>query len=162
MTTIVASAKLGGMAADTRVTGGQVYYPAPKIFRVGKSLFGTSGHGDMCLAFVHWAKSKSRDPLKLHELIGKEYDRDDISILELNPQGIFRWTGWGFQERVLRDEDAIGSGAGSGLAALQCGASLEDAIRKAMDHDEYTGCHVQVEYLDQPADLTGKGGRRAR
>lgn len=157
MTTIVASIAHGGMAADTRVTGAMVYYPASKLFRVGESIFGTSGHGDMCLAFIHWVKtSPKRDPMKLHELIGKEYDRDDISILELNPSGIFRWTGWGFPEHVLREADAVGSGAQAALEALNCGKGLEESVSRAMNHDEYTGCEVQVLYLDEPGASTKK------
>jgi hypothetical protein len=159
MTTIVCN--LEGMAADTRVTGPLAYYPATKIFRIRDSLFGTAGHGDMCLAFIHWAKAVKRDPLKLHELIGKEYDRDDISILELNPTGIYKWSGWGFPEKVLADTAGVGSGHQAALAVLRAGKTPEEAIRIAMDHDEYTGCDVQVEYL-LPPELLPKRKRKGK
>lgn len=145
MTTIVATLK--GMAADTRVTGPGPFYPATKIFRVGDSLLGTAGHGFMCLAFVDWFKLPRRKPHQLHELIGREYSRDDIDVLELNPSGIYRWNGWGYGEKVLRDHDGIGTGAMAAIEALRRGADLRAAVTAAMGHDEFTGCEVQVEML---------------
>lgn len=156
MTTLVANRE--GMAADTRVTGSNSYYPATKLFRIRDSILGTAGNGFMCLAFVEWFKTAKRNPKDLHELIGKDYDRDDITIMELNPDGIFMWSGWGYGERVLRDSHATGTGGMAALEALRRGASLEDAVTSAMGHDEYTGCEVQVEYL-LPPELKGKRKR---
>ena len=161
MTTIVASTALGGMAADTRVATSGSYYPARKLFRIGESIFGTAGHGDMCLAFIHWVQTPKRDPIKLHELIGKEYEREDISIIELNPSGIFMWSGWGFPEEVLRESHAIGTGGMAALEAIRCGKTLEDSVTAAMGHDEYTGCDIQVEYL-LPPELLPKRKRRGK
>ena len=156
MTTVVASVSQGGISADTRVTGDQSYYPARKVFKVihptfGESIIGTAGHGALCLVFLEWFKSPKRDPFKLHEIIGKDQElRDEISILELNHNGLFYWTGWGYGEQILRDSHAVGSGGAPALEALRRGASLEDAVTSAMGHDEYTGCEVQSEYLTPP------------
>lgn len=148
MTTIAVDLKKGVMAADRRVVTASSYYHADKIFRIGHSLFGTAGNGMQCLAFIEWAKSK-RIPAQLHKLIG-EYDREGIIIAELNPYGIFLWDGWGFPERVRDPFLAVGSGGMAALEAMRHGMSAEDAIKRAMAHDECTGGEVQVCYLDEP------------
>lgn len=150
MTTIVAT--LEGMAADTRVTGVGSFYPAQKIFRIRDSLIGTSGHGDACLAFKEWFERPKRKPEDLHAILGGDINlefRDEIRILEVNPRGIFHWTGWGFGERILAEAYAVGSGGMPALQAIRDGKSLEEAVRAAGGHDEYTGCGVQVEYLSR-------------
>lgn len=157
MTTIVAT--LDGIAADTRVVTGNSYYPARKVFRIGDSIVGTAGDGFMCLAFLEWFKNPKRKPKELHELIGKEYDRNAIEILEVNRDGIYFWTGWGYGEKILRDSHAIGTGGMAALEAIRRGASLEEAVTAAHGHDEYTGEEVQVEYL-LPAELSPKRKRR--
>lgn len=163
MTTVVASVSLGGIAADTRVTGDNSYYPARKVFRIdhpkGESILGTAGHGFMCLAFLEWFKTPKRDPKVLHEIIGKEYDRDGIAVLELNSTGLYAWNGWGYGEQILRDSHAIGSGGQAALEALRCGRSLEDAVTRAFDHDEFSGCEVQVEYLLPPELKSRRRGK---
>jgi len=53
----------------------------------------------------------------------------------------------------------VGSGAQAALEALRCDKGLEESVVRAMDHDEYTGCEVQVMYLDQPG-LPAKRGRK--
>lgn len=151
MTTIVANAE--GMAADYRVTGLGSFYPAQKIFRIRGSLIGTSGHGDACLAFVEWFKRPRRKPEELHAILGGDINlefRDEIRILELNDTGIYHWSGWGFGERILADAYAVGSGGMPALQALRDGKTLEEAVRAAFGHDEYTGCGVQVELLHPP------------
>lgn len=148
MTTIVAT--LEGMAADTRVTGMGSYYPAQKVFRIRGSLIGTSGHGDACLVFKEWFEKPRRKPHELHAMLGGDINiemRDEIRILELNDEGIFHWTGWGFGEKVLLPAYAVGSGGMPALQAIRDGKSLEEAVTAAMGHDEYSGCGVQVEML---------------
>lgn len=160
MTTIVAT--LEGIAADTRVTGSNSYYPARKVFRVGDSILGTAGDGFMCLAFVEWFKNPKRVPKELHELIGKDAEsRNAIDILEVNHEGIFAWNGWGYGEQILRDSHAIGSGGMAALEAIRRGASLVDAVTSAFGHDEYSGGEVQVEYL-VPLELLPKRKRRGK
>lgn len=149
MTTICVDASNGVMAADRRVVTASSFYNADKIFRVGHSLFGTAGSGMQCLAFIEWVKGK-RNPLLLHKLMG-EYDREGIIILELNPLGIFVWDGWGYPERVVNDRFmAVGSGSMAALEAMRHGATAEEAVKRAMAHDESTGGEIQVCYLDEP------------
>lgn len=148
MTTIAVDVRKGVMAADRRVVTHSSYYHADKIFRIGASLFGTAGHGMQCLAFIEWVKGR-RIPGQLHKLMG-EYDREGISIVELNPYGVFLWDGWGFPERVWDQQLAVGSGGMAALEAMRHGLSAEDAVKRAMGHDEATGGEVQVCYLDEP------------
>lgn len=144
------AATLEGMAADRRVVRAGSFYPAQKIFRVRESLFGTAGHGDACLAFLEWVRRARRKPAALHEILGGDINiemRDEIEVLELNPRGIFHWTGWGFPEKILAPHFAIGSGGTAALEALRNGKGLQAAVEAAMGHDEYTGCGVQLELL---------------
>jgi 20S proteasome alpha/beta subunit len=161
MTTIAVDLRAGVMAADRRVVTSSSYYHADKIFRIGASLFGTAGHGMQCLAFIEWLKSR-RIPAQLHKLMG-DYDREGIIIAELNPLGIFIWDGWGFPEKVRDDVIAIGSGGMAALEAMRHGVSAEDAVRRAMAHDECTGGEVQVCYLDEPPlKIKAPNGRRKK
>lgn len=158
MTTVAITRE--AIAADTRVVTGSSFYHAPKIFRVGQSLLGTAGAGFACLAFVEWFKSPRRNPQVLHKIFG-EYDRDDILIAELNPSGIFLWDGWGYPERINDSFYAIGSGAMAALEAMRNGSDPDDAVRRAVAHDENTGSPIQIEYL-LPPGLSPKRKRRGK
>lgn len=158
MTTVAITRE--AMAADTRVVTGGPFYHADKIFRVGNSLLGTAGAGFACLAFVEWFKSPRRNPQVLHKIFG-EYDRDDILIAELNPAGIYLWDGWGFAEKINDSFYAIGSGSMAALEAMRNGLDPDDAVRRAVAHDENTGSPVQIEYL-LPPELSPKKKRRGK
>lgn len=155
MTTVAITRE--AMAADTRVIAGGSFYHANKIFRIGQSLIGTAGDGFACLAFVEWFKSPRRNAQTLHKMFA-EQDRDDILIAELNPSGIYLWNGWGFPERINDPYFAIGSGGMAALEALRNGLDPDDAVRRAMAHDESTGAPVQLEYL-LPPELTKRKRR---
>lgn len=147
MTTIAAN--LECMAADMRVSEDDgSHYPATKIFRIGQSLFGTAGHGGMTLVMVEWLKG-ARSRMALYKQWG-DYDRDEVELLELNPSGLFVWTGWGIPERVHLDRYAIGSGRKAARAAMGKGDDPEAAIKVALEYDIYTAAPVQVEYLLPP------------
>jgi ATP-dependent protease HslVU (ClpYQ) peptidase subunit len=113
------------------------------------------------LAFVEWFRSPKRKPTALHEVLGGSQNvhmRDEISILELAPDGIFYWSGWGYREEILADNYAVGSGGMAALAALRSGKNLEEAVATAIGIDEYTGCEIQVMYLNDPAYKKKRGG----
>lgn len=150
MTTIAAN--LECMAADTRVTcDSQPMYSATKIFRIKDSLFGTAGDAYMTLALLRWLEGP-RDIYQLHTLF-EHADKDEITVLELSPVGLFLWNGWGVPERLLNTSYAIGSGGMPAASALLRGESPEDAIRSSVELDPYTGGRVQVEWLDLPTEL---------
>lgn len=161
MTTIAVSKSEGVMAADTRVVTGGSYYHAAKIFRIGDTLWGTAGAAFPCLAVIEWLKTPKRNPILLHRAFA-DYDRDDVLLVGLGPDGICLLNGWGVCERLLDSEQflAIGSGGMAALEALRSGATAEDAIKRAMTHDEATGGQVQVEYLLPPELLPKRRKRR--
>lgn len=148
MTTIAANHEC--MAADTRVSDENtgMSYPATKIFRVGQSLFGTAGHGSMCLVMIEWLKT-NRNRQTLYKQWA-DYEREQIWILELNPRGLFLWDGWGVPEQVRRKSFAIGSGAKAALALLDKGDTPEEAIKGATNYDFYTAPPVDCEWLLPP------------
>lgn len=136
------------MAADTRVSTGGAHYHAGKIFRIGDSLFGTAGDGDMGLVMVKWLEGpRSRQALYKQ---WADYDRNEVWLIELNPRGLFLWTGWGIPETILDKRFAIGSGQLAALKGMDKGESPEDAVRSAIDYDQYSGAPVQVEWLLPP------------
>jgi ATP-dependent protease HslVU (ClpYQ) peptidase subunit len=136
------------MAADTRVSTGGAHYHANKIFRVGTSLFGTAGDGDMGLVMIDWLKS-ARNRQTLYRQWA-DYERSEVWLIELNPGGICLWTGWGVQERINDERYAIGSGQLAAMTALDKGDLPEDAVRQAARYDQYSGEPIQVEWLLPP------------
>ncbi|WP_214510545.1 proteasome subunit beta [Pseudomonas brassicacearum] len=58
-------------------------------------------------------------------------------------------TGIWKQDLDLDNPDAIGSGAPYALAAMDMGASAEDAVRAAMKRDIYTGGAIGTLVIDQ-------------
>jgi hypothetical protein len=154
MTTIVAN--LECMAADTRVVNEGPMYHAAKIFRVGDSLFGTAGDAFMSLAFLDWLATK-RNVVALRKLFEHE-DKASFVVLELSPEGLRLWNGWGVPEKLFDKAYSIGSGSMSAMNAMRRDNNPEDAVRSTMPLDENTGGEVQVEYL-LPPELKRKRGR---
>lgn len=62
-----------------------------------------------------------------------------------------RKTGIWKQQLDPSNPDAIGSGAAYALAAMDMGASAEDAVRAAMKRDIYTGGKVRTVLIDRAA-----------
>jgi hypothetical protein len=114
-----------------------------KLHRIGQSVFGWSGDAVIALAFVEWLSSARNKPT-LYKLIPEAY-RDDISVLELSPQGLAYWNGWGVRMPLLDATYAIGSGAMAALQALRLNASPQEAVLHAMQLDECSGA------LSEPA-----------
>ena len=147
-----------GIAADTRVVTGGSYWHENKIFRVGNSLLATAGDGFGCLAFLAWYQSPRRNPLELQKQF-VEHDRDSVIIFELNPGGIHAWNGWGYPAKLNDDCYAGGSGGMAALEAMRRGATPEEAVRSAIQHDENSGSPIQVEWL-LPPELLPKRRKR--
>lgn len=146
MTTIAAN--LECMAADTRVSNEGVHWHANKIFRIGDSLFGTAGDGFMCLVMIQWLKGpRSRQALYKQ---WADYERSNLWLLELNKDGLFVWDGWGVPEKLNEKRFAIGSGQQAAMKGLDSGESPEDAVKGAINYDQYSGEPLQVEYLLPP------------
>ena len=152
MTTIACNREC--MAADTRVSTGGAHYHANKIFRIGCSLFGTAGDGSMGLVMVDWLKT-TRNRQRLYKDFA-DYERDEVWLIELNPGGIYLWTGWGLPEKINDQRYAIGSGQLSALTELDSGGTPEAAVSAALHYDQYSGAPLQVEYLLPPELKTRK------
>lgn len=147
MTTIAAN--LECMAADQRCSyESGIYYPATKLFRIGDSIFGCSGHGDMCLVMIEWLKTARNRQILYKQWA--DYDRDQIELLELSPRGLFKWSGWGLPERINASRWAVGSGTVAAVKGMDRGETPEEAVKNAMNYDHYTGETVQVEWLIPP------------
>lgn len=60
-------------------------------------------------------------------------------------------TGIWKQDLELSNPDAIGSGSAYAVAAMDMGASAEDAVRAAMKRDIYTGGTIRTVIIDEGA-----------
>ena len=133
------------MAADTRVTSCDPICHTTKISRIGKSVFGFAGDVMLALHVLKWLGTR-RNPLDLYRLVPESH-RNAVDILELAPDGLFFWNGWGTRMPILDETAAIGSGAMGALQALRLGHSPEEAVLATFPLDEASGGSVQVEHL---------------
>ena len=150
MTTIVCN--LEGMAGDTRVsTEGGAFFHSSKIFRIGNSLFGLCGDAVMGLVMVEWLKTAQRSRNALYKQWTENTERYACELLELRaePYGasLHIWDGWGVPMKLNEKRWAIGSGQVGALAALDGGADLQEAIKRAANYDQYSGAPIQLEML---------------
>ena len=58
-------------------------------------------------------------------------------------------TGIWKQDLELSNPDAIGSGSAYAIAAMDMGASAEDAVRAAMKRDIYTGGTIRSVFINE-------------
>lgn len=140
MTTIAAS--LTEMAADSALVTGGAVATVSKIHRIGKSIFGEAGSGFECLLLIEWLKGK-RDRRALLKM-PDAFERDDVYILELSPDGLALWNGWGIRMPIKDECYAIGSGSMAAMAALKAGANPEEAVKIAAELDENTREPIEV------------------
>lgn len=152
MTTIVAN--LECMAADQRATDdGPPLCHVEKIRRIGDSLFGVAGDCFAALAILEWLEAPRRDRAKLYKMFGDEPGwRYEVMLLELSPSGLALWNGWGLRMPLLDAAYAVGTGGAVALDALENGAAPDEAIRRAMKRDQFSGLfkEPQIEYLLPP------------
>lgn len=155
MTTIAAN--LECMAADQRATSGNPIARIHKIRRIGESLCGISGNISVAFVFLDWLAMAKRDPMRLYRLIPED-SRHEFEILELSPQGLALWDGWGVRVPLLDKFYAVGSGALSAAQAMKRGLPPDEAVSETFSLDEASGGTVDVEYL-LPPELRGKRKR---
>jgi len=140
------------MAADQRMTDAGPMAHVKKIRRVGDCLYGLCGAVSPGLVFFKWFESGKRDLWRLYKMIGED-SRYGFSIIELGPEGLALWDGWGVRIPLLDRTFAVGTGASAALAAMEeYGKTPEDAIRVAIKRDECSGLFTEphVEYLLPP------------
>lgn len=157
--------KDGIMVSDGRVTLGDTVIKdnMVKVFWVNNHLVGGAGRARSISTFVHWLQKQtdytivSNEVGDLVDLVPPVLDDDEgFSALVLTPT----------KQVLLYDGNipidlgndvytSIGSGSVYCLAAMDAGASAEDAVRIAMKRDVYSGGEITVVQLEEePQELT--------
>jgi hypothetical protein len=158
MTTIAARRTPTGMwtiAADTQETregedSGDMKRTCKKLFRFyssrykGEIIVATAGESSPGLAFIEWLRDgRSKFPEWLRER--------DIACLVIAYQDravrLFEYDQFGIPTEIEEQHYAIGTGAIPASVALDMGACVEEAVRRAHKYDPYTGPDVKVEAL---------------
>lgn len=142
------------MAADERITDAGPFAHFTKIERIGVSLFGVCGEVHRARVMLEWLRT-NRNRQQLYKQFYDESERYSFELVELNPGGIYLWSGWGVPVRLNDKFWASGSGAMAAMAVMKMGHSPEDAVKMACQLDEASGPPVQVEYLKQKRKRNG-------
>ena len=157
--------KDGIMVSDGRVTLGDTVIKDDmvKVFCVNNHLVGGAGRARSISTFVHWLQKQtdytivSNEVGDLVDLVPPVLEDDEgFSALVLTPT----------KQVLLYDGNipidlgndvytSIGSGSVYCLAAMDAGASAEDAVKIAMKRDVYSGGEITVVQLEEePEPLT--------
>ena len=123
------------MAADTRVSVGDVCFPGTKIFRIGEAVVGIAGEGIAMMKFMYWAMAG----FQAEALPEVSKDDGEFSALVLNKDGLFAYDDSFWPEKIRRDFHAIGSGGAAALAAMMLGQSAANAVGIACQIDLNSG-----------------------
>lgn len=129
------------MAADSKVTSGNVTYPALKIAAVRGHLVGAAGTNYWIHQLLKWYEKDCRG---FAPKVGKD---DEGDALFLTVDGILVCDSDMVIERVQRDFHAVGSGAQAALSKLMDGATPAEAVQRACEIDNESGGPVQVYHL---------------
>ena len=135
MTTIVADARTGTMVSESKVTAGDVWFPATKIVRHKDELIGCAGEAHMEEAWLNWYQNGRK---------GKPPSDEDLAILILRKTGLIYVDTNSTEILVTRAFHAIGSGAPAALGAMLSGKSAEEAVAIAILVDPNSGGDIQV------------------
>lgn len=147
MTTIAANLEM--ISADQRMTSGNAPARMRKIRRIGECIYAGAGNVDLIFVFLAWLDAPKKDPLRLYRLVPEDY-RSEFEILELSPQGLALWNGWGVKVPLLDKYYAIGSGNLSAMQAMKRGLPPDEAVSETFSLDECSGGTVESEYLLPP------------
>ena len=146
MTTIAAT--LDGLAGDRMVwvESKSAWYPAKKIRRTAKAIFGAAGHAGDCTRFLDWAEAGF--PEKKRPKWEETGGEDVAWLLMVTEEGIFVMSNDDpYPEQVADGFYAIGSGGKAATAALMCGKTLPEAMEIAAQIDPYTRAPFDIEWL---------------
>lgn len=147
MTTIAAN--LECIAADQRMTSGNAPARIHKIRRIKDSLYAGAGNVSLAVVFLDWLAAPKQDPMRLYRMIPEDC-RHEFEVLELSPDGLALWDGWGVRVPLLDKFYAIGSGGLSAMQAMKRGLSPEESVSETFSIDECSGGTVETEYLLPP------------
>lgn len=132
MTTIVYDGKT--IACDSRVSGNYTFDRIKKLHRVGNLVFGTCGRVSSAMAFIEWAKDRTKAKPKID---------DDFEVLEVHPSGKVYSYDHNFTKCPEVAPCAIGSGSPFAMAAILCGKDAIGAVKVAIKLDQNSGGKVQ-------------------
>jgi 20S proteasome alpha/beta subunit len=129
MTTIACDLK--HMVGDRRITIGELYFPATKIFKVRGDIVGTAGDGGDGDEFIEWYRKQSGEKPVL--------DKDTFEALVLKKDGIYYYDYTCLGTKIERGYAAIGNGALGALCAMKHGATPKEAIEDVSEFSHGTG-----------------------
>lgn len=163
MTTI--ATRNGVMVSDGQVSWGDRIDQTnlKKVRKINGCLVGGAGRLSSVLQFFKWFEEWSDAQVVQGEsphvqvFIPENIDDEDFTGIVVFTDGvIFMYEGGKrCYEIVGAEYYAIGSGADFALAAMDSGASAEDAVKVAIKRDAFTGGEIFVEHLDEePEELT--------
>ncbi len=154
MTTVCAN--LTEMAGDSQVSWeGAKGFSAPKIFRIGASIYGLAGD---CFGnvFIEWAERGFNQKQKPN-WGPKDTEDVEFDVLELSPTGLWIWDQHLVRMKIKNDNYAIGSGSKFALVFMRkMGMTPEQAVLECCEFDDYTKGPVDVFYLKEKEPLTSK------
>lgn len=144
MTTIAFSHRLGQLAADRRVTrDGTIVGQSTKILKVARTiLVGGCGTTAIYSAFRDWVQGGCQGscPPLFYQIGTDWYEGARIVFM---PDKIVTFTPVGI-EILIGQDYASGSGQDFARAALTMGATAEEAVRVASQHDCFSGGDIDV------------------
>jgi hypothetical protein len=137
MTTIAAN--ISEMAADSKVTDGEVSFPTDKLTIYKGAIIGCAGDNKAIRKFWDWYKAGGKSKK------APDFDADaTLSVLRLDKTGLWCCDTSLWWDRINNDVYAVGSGNQLALHLMKKGSSPEEAIHAACETDNNTGCPVQV------------------
>jgi ATP-dependent protease HslVU (ClpYQ) peptidase subunit len=132
MTTIAADCRGDRMVmcSESRVTSGDMWHPATKMFRIGDEIVGCAGNVKEWTRWLQWHRDGRKRPRPKTE---------EVAILILRKDGVYEHCANGLEIRIERQYHAVGSGAHSALGAMMAGADVRSAVHIACHIDIHSG-----------------------
>ena len=161
MTTIAVDLKNGKIATDTQNTdsAGTAYRCKKVDFLKDGSVFLGSGHLLSIGKARRWAEKRFDEGWRpdWDELFGKYSDDFAFSCIVIRPNGDVTLIDDEMEPQpVFDDHLAIGSGGCYAMAAMDAGATAEEAVWIACKRDLYTSGPVDVYDIVKPAKTRGR------
>jgi len=142
MTTIVADFRAGVMVSESKVSAGDVWFPATKIVRHKDELIGCAGEAHMEEAWLNWYQGGRK---------GKAPSDEGLQVLILRKTGLVYVDTNSTEILITRAFHAIGSGAPAALGAMLAGKTAEEAVAIGILVDPCSGGDIQVFSLKEKA-----------
>ena len=119
-----------------------VWLSVKKIHRHKGDLIGVSGDVEAEMKWLDWLTTGRK---------GKPPSAAGIEALILRREGLFYLLGSATEHKIERGWHAIGSGGGIAIGAMAHGATAEEAVLLATQHDAQSGGELQIFNLKDPS-----------